>query len=82
MNKILKVLLTSLVIEMICVFSFILITSCGNAESPKDPGIEVEVRKIGNCEYIDNRTYFGYHVYTHKGDCKNPIHYKQLEKHE
>jgi len=45
---------------------------------PKKPSIsEVEgtrIVTIDGCEYIDNVSYVGYHVYTHKGNCTNSIH--------
>jgi hypothetical protein len=35
---------------------------------------DVKISIIDGCEYIDNVTYGIYHVYTHKGNCKNKIH--------
>jgi prepilin-type N-terminal cleavage/methylation domain-containing protein len=38
------------------------------------PDGKIEVVTIEGCEYFYQRTYYGYHVLTHKGNCKNPIH--------
>lgn len=42
-------------------------------------GETYEVIVIEGCEYLRMRTSNGYYVLTHKGNCKNPIHYG-LEK--
>jgi len=33
-----------------------------------------EIVMYDGCEYIKNRAYSYHFVYTHKGNCKNPIH--------
>lgn len=41
-------------------------------------GVDYEVVKIDSCEYIigkDHGSYNGGFFLTHKGNCKNPIHY-------
>jgi hypothetical protein len=35
----------------------------------------VQITTIDGCEYIINRTYYGFNVYTHKGNCTNSIHW-------
>ena len=37
-------------------------------------GREIKVVTIEGCEYFKLYTYGGNYVYTHKGNCKNPIH--------
>jgi len=36
-----------------------------------------KIKMIGNCEYIVSHNAYG-SVSSHKGDCKNPIHYKVI----
>ena len=36
---------------------------------------EYKIREIDGCEYIESRNAYG-DVLSHKGNCKNPIHYK------
>ena len=36
-------------------------------------GLDSEIVKIRGCEYIKSHVYLG-RVYTHLGDCRNPIH--------
>lgn len=38
-------------------------------------GVYGEIVKIRDCEYIESSVYAG-RVYTHCGDCTNPIHQK------
>lgn len=35
---------------------------------------KIDVINMYGCQYIDNVTYFNKHVYTHLGNCNNPIH--------
>lgn len=42
-------------------------------------GRNCTVVEIDGCEYIEFQTSLGYHGLTHKGNCKNPIHYKPHE---
>lgn len=41
-----------------------------NAKTISSDMVEV----IDKCQYIKNFTTHGYYVYTHKGNCNNPIH--------
>jgi hypothetical protein len=43
--------------------------------------VEYKIVLIDSCEYIfghDNGTYNGGYFLSHKGNCKNPIHYKNF----
>lgn len=42
-----------------------------NSLSPKS---NYSIVKIEGCEYLECDTYAGHYVYTHKGNCSNPIH--------
>jgi hypothetical protein len=67
---------------------FFILYSCGNnktinpakpANTLKDGYISYEIVTIDECEYIlghDNGVYNGGFFLTHKGNCKNPIHYQ------
>lgn len=46
-------------------------------------GVDYRIVVIDSCEYIlgrDHESYNGGFFLTHKGNCKNPIHYKNIEK--
>lgn len=45
-------------------------------ETLSEVGMYGNIVKVRNCEYIKASVYSGY-VYTHCGDCTNPIHQKQ-----
>lgn len=40
-------------------------------------GQRLDVAEIDGCEYLMCSTDCGRYVYTHKGNCHNPIHYNQ-----
>ena len=56
--------------------------SCSSETTPKTEiknGITYEITIIDGCEYIlgsDNGAYNGGYFLSHKGNCKNPIHYQ------
>ena len=56
--------------------------SCSSETTPKTEikkGITYEITIIDGCEYIlgtDNGGYNGGYFLSHKGNCKNPIHYQ------
>lgn len=66
--------------KYICILGLIvfLTTSCDDRrELTREERLEklgVTIVKIDGCEYIGYRTYPGYIGYSHKGDCKSPIH--------
>ena len=42
-------------------------------------GTTVEIVTIDGCQYIKNETYgIGRYVYTHKGNCNNPFHRRNI----
>ena len=70
--------------NLILLASIILFISCNNKQNNKQVQktketsvVELdrlnEIVRVRNCEYIKSRVYSGY-VYTHCGDCNNPIH--------
>lgn len=42
-------------------------------EFPEDERFNRPIITIEGCQYLDNRNFYG-SIYTHKGNCKNPIH--------
>ena len=54
-------------------------TSENNVELTITKGVRYEIITIDSCEYIfgtDKFAYNGGYFLSHKGNCKNPIHYK------
>jgi len=49
-------------------------------ESLTSEGEKVKIVTIDGCEYIKNNTHGWKKVYTHKGNCKNPIHITGVAK--
>jgi hypothetical protein len=74
-------------------FLMCLLSGCGETVKPQptklDKGFsewrgtdsekqfEYTETKIEDCEYLMMRTTHNHYVVTHKGNCKNPIHYKK-----
>lgn len=56
-----------ILLVMCCLFS------CNNEKANS----EIEIREIEGCEYIVSKNGVG-DVLSHKGNCKNPIHYKVI----
>jgi hypothetical protein len=57
--------------KLLCVLVIaIAFTSCQNDNVIIDG---TEIKKVRGCEYIKSHVYLG-SVYTHCGDCNNPIH--------
>jgi hypothetical protein len=57
----------------------VIIASCTEASlgidnDPKEPEKEHKTAVIGECLYLENEVGDGSYIYTHKGDCPNPIH--------
>lgn len=46
-----------------------------NAELEQTQGLGTQIVKVRGCEYIKSHVYLG-RVFTHCGDCNNPIHNK------
>lgn len=77
-------------LNKILIILILLISAAGCNFEPIDgtihpSGTEYRIRVIEDCQYIevregysDSKTY----SLTHKGNCNNPIHYRNLEKHE
>lgn len=72
-----------LLLFIVFVFS---LCSCVNNDPTREiinigNNIEYEIITIDGCEYIlgwDNNAYNGGYFLTHKGNCKNPIHYQNI----
>jgi hypothetical protein len=47
--------------------------SCNNGKA----NLGTEIQEIDGCEYIVSKNGYG-NVVSHKGNCKNPIHYKVI----
>ena len=68
---------------ILSIIFLIIFCSCTNNQSNENSttittqadGVgELTVVKIDGCEYFQNYTRDGHYVYTHKGNCTNPIH--------
>ncbi len=79
-------LLVVVVVVTVCVMGVLLtwiIVKLGLVRSKEpsplsDPMKGFKVIEIGDCEYIINKRELDY--FTHKGDCKNPIHCHNQKK--
>ena len=56
---------------LVASIALILLTVDHRPASSKVDGVKIVV--IDGCEYIDNMTYPGNSVYTHKGNCTNHV---------
>lgn len=61
-------------------FIALVFTACTTKQKVNDSvivsnGKDVNIVVIDSCEYLACCTYGARYVYTHKGNCKNPIHY-------
>ena len=72
MKKISKMKMMNVVV--ICILAFISV-SCISGEEQLD---NYEVKQIGNCQYLKWGVSYGFYNVAHKGDCDNPIHYKNI----
>ena len=59
-------------VMFVALVALLLYTADNKPASSKIDGVKIVV--IDGCEYIDNMTYPGNSVYTHKGNCTNVIH--------
>lgn len=57
----------------------VLFSSCDGINNDRHPEDNYSIKTIDNCEYIyvSRRPWDGNFSLTHKGNCKNPIHYEQ-----
>lgn len=69
-----------ILISLVVIFASLIFASCTSnnvsAESLKN---KCQIVEIDGCEYIlysETQGYSGYGFLSHKGNCKNPIHYK------
>lgn len=53
---------------ILLIFTILLMSGCD--ERPSKPVDGVNITIIDSCEYISNYTYYGYYVYSHKGNCR------------
>lgn len=60
-------------IKLVALFAIAFMTASCHNDGPSDSSCEVVVYE--ECEYFRCVSYYGYHSLTHKGNCKNPIHY-------
>lgn len=68
------------------IFLFLLV-SCETNVSKKPStviinGVSFSIYEIENCEYLGNDLSHRNAVLTHKGNCKNPIHYENTKNKE
>jgi len=63
------------IVPIVCFF----LVGCSQ-KSLQDELNETSIIKLDGCEYLACRTHAGWMVYTHKGDCSNPIHIYNVEK--
>lgn len=67
--------LKKLVLFMLPLLFIVLLSSCDGQYQNRNNG-KVKYRQvtIDSCQYLGFETVYDYMVYTHKGNCNNPIH--------
>lgn len=66
-------------LKYIFLFFIIFFIGCDfDSESVPVKNFSYDIVVIDSCEYIRSYTVYGHYVASHKGNCKNPIHYIQL----
>ena len=69
-----------LVLTGLAVLGIMLLFSMNQNQTPNKPHAEMDSINIvtfDGCEYLYNRTAYGYEVLTHKGNCTNDVHRRQ-----
>lgn len=66
------------IIAVVCAFLVIGCIFALSIDSVNQPQAQVVdgmvIKRIDGCQYLINYVYRGNEVYTHKGNCDNPIH--------